>query len=89
MERHKDDDFALLGINTGDAEEAFREGCEQLGVTWLCTWQGEGSNPIAETYGVNAYPTTVVLDRKGVIRAWNALGEDLEAKVTALIAEED
>jgi hypothetical protein len=87
VKRHQDDDFALLGINTGDAEKLFRESRESLGVTWPCTWQGTGANPIANLYQVSGYPTIVVLDREGVIRKWGVRGEGIEAVVAELLAE--
>jgi len=88
VQRHENDDFALLGINTGDAEKLFRESRESLGVTWPCTWQGKGSNPIADLFQVNGYPTIIVLDREGVIRHWGVRGDGIEAAVAELLAEE-
>ena len=87
MERHKDDDFQLLGINTGDDPETFRAGVEEHGLTWPVFYQGMGATPIAELYQVMAYPTIFVLDRDGKIRSTGARGAGLDRLVEELLAE--
>jgi hypothetical protein len=67
VERHKDDPFVLLGVNTGDDEEAYREGVEKYGVSWTCAYQGEGSNPIATLFEVIGYPTYYLIGPDGKI----------------------
>ena len=34
VKRHKDDPFAILGINTDDDKDEFRAKCEEFDVTW-------------------------------------------------------
>jgi len=63
---HKDDPFVLIGVNTGDGEEAYREGLEKFGVTWLSAYQGD-STPIADKYAVAGYPTYLVIDAEGKV----------------------
>ena len=87
MERHADDPFVLLGINTGDSKETFRKGSERLGVHWLCAFQGPAKSPIADLYQVLGYPTIHVLDAQGRIRAMNLRGEGLDRIVAELLAE--
>ena len=87
VERHEDSPFTLLGINTGDDEKSFRRGTEEYEVTWTCTWQGEGRNPIAELFQVKGYPTIFVLDGEGRIRFKDLRGAALERAVQALLDE--
>ncbi len=66
VERHKDDPFVLLGVNTGDKEEAYRDGLKKFEVTWTCAYQGEES-PIAKLFEVTAYPTYFLIGPDGRI----------------------
>jgi hypothetical protein len=43
-------------------------------------------DPIAVTYGINAIPSTFILDVKGTIVAKDLRGAELKAKVAALLA---
>jgi hypothetical protein len=42
---------------------------------------------INETYGINGYPTTFLLNQEGTIIAKNIRGEELEEKVMKLLNE--
>ena len=81
---HKDDPFVLIGVNTGDDEETYRKGLEDYGVTWLSAYQGEES-PIAEKYGVQGYPTYLVIDAEGKIRLRGHSGEACDSVVAGLL----
>ena len=87
VERHDSESFTLLGINTGDSEETFREKSKELGVTWTCAYQGQFETPIADLYQVEAYPTILVLDAEGRIRYKNVRGQALTDAVAKLLAE--
>lgn len=87
MERHKDEPFAILGINTDKDKDAFRRQLEQHGVTWRSSWQGSTSGPIPTGWGVHSYPTTFLLDAKRTIRVIGARGEELDREVEKLLAE--
>ena len=82
---HQDDPFVLIGVNTGDAPEAYRKGLEDYQVTWLSAYQGQGS-PIADLYAVQAYPTYLVVDAEGVIRHRGHSGEAVDAVIAELLA---
>ncbi len=86
VQRHSDDPFVLLGVNTGDSEEAFRRESEKMEVTWPCVFQGNGS-PIADLYRVRGYPTIHVIDAEGRLRYLNVRGEAIEKAVERLLAE--
>ena len=66
VERHKDDPFVLLGVNTGDGEDDYRNGLEKFDVTWTCAYQGEKS-PIAKLFEVTGYPTYYLIGPDGKI----------------------
>ncbi|MEZ5974269.1 MAG: TlpA disulfide reductase family protein [Planctomycetota bacterium] len=86
VERHKDDPFVLLGVNTGDEPKEFREGLATYGVTWRAAYQGpEGL--IAKLYQVNAYPTYFLIGPDGKILGTGHNGEAYDEKIAKLVAE--
>lgn len=86
VERHKDDPFVLIGVNTGDDEKDYREGLEKFGVSWLSAYQGE-STPIADLFAVEGYPTYVLIDAKGKIIERGHSGEAMDEPIAKLITE--
>lgn len=66
VERHKDDPFALIGINVGDNPEAYRKGVKDFEVSWLSAYEGNDS-AIATMYSIVGFPTYLVLDVDGKI----------------------
>ncbi|MFT5733105.1 MAG: thiol-disulfide isomerase/thioredoxin [Planctomycetota bacterium] len=67
VEHHKDDPFALIGINVGDSPEDYRKGVKEFEVSWLSAFEGQGGSAIASLYAVKGYPTYLVLDVDGKI----------------------
>jgi hypothetical protein len=88
VERHKDEPFAILGVNTDDDKDDYRKKLAEYGVTWRSAWQGSTDGPIPTKWGINAYPTIFVLDGEHVIRHVNARGEELGRVVAELLAEQ-
>jgi len=92
VERHKDEPFAILGINTDDSKEDYLEQKASFGVTWRSAWQGGmgGKDAISSRWAVTAFPTKFLLDAKGVIRYTDSQlhGEkSIEAAIEKLLAE--
>ena len=85
VERHKDDSFALIGINTGDSPKAYREGVEEYGVTWLSAYQGDKA-PIADLYKVRGYPTYVLIGPDGKILGKGHDGKAYDDEIAKLVA---
>ena len=84
VERMKDRPFALLGIDSDPGtREVLAKRFESEGITWRNAMDGSGS--LAATWHVRAYPTVYLLDEKGVIRATDLRGEDLDARVEELV----
>lgn len=88
VERHKDDNFELIGINTGDAPEAYDAGIEKHGVSWLSAYQGKES-PIASLFKVEGYPTYLVLDVDGTIAYRGHNGRAIDDIAAKLIADSE
>lgn len=86
VERHNDDPFVLIGVNTGDSPEKYRAGIEKYGVTWISAYQGD-SNPIADLYKVEGYPTYVLVDSTGKIRNRGHSSQALDSDIAKLVEE--
>ena len=88
LERLKDKPFALLGINSDQDKEKLKEVLEKEKITWRSWWdEGNTGGPIASKWNVHAWPTTYVLDHKGVIRYKSVRGEALDKAIDTLLKE--
>ena len=82
----------MLSVNTDRDKETLRKSIRGGEITWRCWWDGRTGGPITTAWGVESFPMTYVLDRKGVIRLKEELGEhldreDLDRAVKALLEE--
>jgi hypothetical protein len=87
VERLKDEPFVLLGVNTDDDKEQYKKNVVEHGVTWRSSWQGSTEGPWPTQWGINSYPTILVLDAEHKIRFLDARGEQLGHAVDVLLAE--
>ena len=87
--KHKDDPFAIIGVNSDKDREAIREIVKEKNLTWRSFWNGpEGPRgPIATRWNVQGWPQTYLIDAKGVIRYQSIFGEKLDVAIEELIAE--
>lgn len=67
-ERFKDAPFVVLGVNTDDDKERFRQQVKARLVTWRNAFTGGKDNPITRRYRISGFPTMLVIDHEGVIR---------------------
>jgi len=79
--------FALLGINS-DPKDRLRQVMKKENITWRSWWDGgDTGGPISTTWNVKGWPTTYVLDAKGVIRYRDVREEQMDKAVDALLKE--
>jgi peroxiredoxin len=80
--------FALIGMNSDSSREELKKAMETENITWRSFFDGGGTQgPIATAWNVHGWPTIYVIDAKGVIRARNLRGEELEHKAEELMRE--
>lgn len=80
--------FALLGINSDSDRDELKKTSVREQVTWRSWWDGGDTNgPIASKWNVHAWPTTYVLDGKGVIRFKDVRDQKMESAIEKLLAE--
>lgn len=83
---HKDQPFEIFGINAYDEPAAVAKGIKDFDVNWTVVTQAREA-PICKQYRVAAFPTYIVLDGEGRIRAKPSGGEQLDGVIEALLAE--
>ena len=64
QEKFKSRHFTVLSVNAYDSKEAVRWFCEKHGVAYPVLLNGQ---PAGKQYGVSAFPSFFILDKKGVI----------------------
>jgi len=91
VKRFADVPFEILGVNSDPDRESIRRIVKEKNLTWRSWWNGpEGPGTpggIAEQWNVSGWPTTYVIDHKGVIRFKNVRGEQLDQAIERLLAE--
>jgi peroxiredoxin len=88
VERLKDRPFALLSVNTDAKRETLRRSIDAGEVTWRCWWESGTEGPICSSWLVGKFPTTYVLDARGVVRYRDlTVAEDLDRAIDALLQE--
>jgi thiol-disulfide isomerase/thioredoxin len=83
----KDKPFALLSVNTDKTRETLKKSIATGEVTWRCWWDGEPGGPICTSWGVEAFPTTYILDHRGAIRYKGQGRKTLKEAVETLLKE--
>jgi peroxiredoxin len=79
--------FALLGVNT-DPKQHLKQVIKKENMTWRSWWDGgDTSGPIASKWNVHSWPTTYVLDAKGVIRYKDVREKQMDEAVDTLLKE--
>ena len=84
-----DKPFALIGVNSDEEIEVARKSVEDLNINWRSFWNGEKGTfgPIATKWNIESWPTTYLIDAKGIIRHKNLRGEELDEAIEELMAE--
>jgi hypothetical protein len=88
VEYHKNDPFALLGVNTDRSREAMAAAQQHLEMPWR-SWWDRGLH-ICNEWDVQSLPATFLLDHRGVIRFHGAGApppDELERRVEELLRE--
>jgi len=89
VRRLADKPFAIIGVNSDRDLNKVRKASAEKGITWRSFWNGENGTrgPISKEWRVNAWPTTYLIDKEGVIRYQNLRGDALDKAIQTLMAE--
>ncbi|BDD00410.1 TlpA disulfide reductase family protein [Persicobacter psychrovividus] len=79
--------FEIVGVSLDNKKENWEKAITKDKLTWHHVSDLKGwKNEVAQKYGINSIPATVLVDASGKIVARNLRGEELEAKVKELMA---
>ena len=70
-EQHRDK-LEVVDIACHDTKEKWNAAVKRHELPWLHVLNGEGTNDVAELYGVQAYPTYVLIAPDGKVVQWMA-----------------
>jgi len=76
----------ILGIVGGSSSDALEKAIDKNSITWPQILSDE-TNKITNKYGINSYPTSLLINPEGIIVAKNLRGKDLENKINELISQ--
>jgi len=84
--------FTLLGVNSDKTKAEVKTKNKTQKITWRSFWNGGSvSGPISRKYGVEGWPTLLVIDANGIIRyKWKGSPRDpdvIDKSIEALIEE--
>jgi peroxiredoxin len=92
LELYKNWPFAIVGVESGDDRAAAKVSHEAQGLSYRAWWDGgsgaAADGPIASAWNVRGWPTTYLLDGRGVIRFVDLRDEDLLKGARQLLFEQ-
>jgi len=87
VERFGKDGFAILGVNTDSDRAAYLKQKEAHGITWRSLFNGSTDGGVPSKWGVMGYPTSYLIDHKGVIRGRDLRGDSADPVIEKILAE--
>jgi hypothetical protein len=81
--------FALVGVNADSDRAALVTTLKQEKISWRSFLDGGPGGPIAKAWGIRGFPSTFILDHKGVIRHTGLRGEKMAEAVHELLKEQE
>ena len=83
--KYKDLGFTVISISIDNKEEAWKKAIKEDGMPWIHLSDLKGSNnEVALAYGVQAVPTTLLIDPNGLIIGRNIKGSALHEKLAEI-----
>ena len=79
--------FAIVGVNSDSDRDHIKQRLTEENITWRSFWNNGTNGPIALKWNVFSWPTTYVIDAKGVIRFKSVRGRSLDDAVDGLLKE--
>ncbi len=82
-ERFGGNEFEIVGISLDRSEEDMLEAVKEDGLTWTIAFDQD--NEVATEYSIQSIPTTLLLDKNGVIIDKNLRGDAISEKLATLL----
>lgn len=87
IEELSEESFVFIGVQRDETIDTVLESLESKAITWRVWWDGEDKQ-ISTQWNSRAWPSTFVLDQRGVIRFRNLRGKELATAVRSLLKKE-
>jgi peroxiredoxin len=82
-----DEPFVFIGVQGDETIDTVHESLESKAITWRVWWDGEDKR-ISTQWNIRGWPSTFVLDQRGVIRFRDLRGKELSNAVRSLLKKE-
>ncbi|WP_160168182.1 TlpA family protein disulfide reductase [Rhodopirellula sallentina] len=82
-----DEPFAFVGVQGDETTDTIHESLESGEITWRVWWDGEDRRH-STRWNIEGWPSTFVLDKRGIMRFRGLRGEKLATAVRILLKEE-
>ncbi len=76
--------FVFVGVQGDETIDTVHESLESNTITWRVWWDGEDKR-ISTQWNIRGWPSTFVLDQRGVIRHRDLRGKELANAVRSLL----
>lgn len=89
FEQYSDEGLEIIGISLDTDKEKLLDFLKKHNISWkiACSYKG-WKDKTAILYGINATPSTWLIDRKGILRYYNLKGTELKGAIEKLISEQ-
>jgi peroxiredoxin len=83
------EDFEIIGISLDTDKELLMKFLDKNSLPWpiSCSYKGFYKDETALIFGINATPSTWLVDRKGILRYNEIKGEELKTAIESLLKE--
>ena len=83
--KYRDKNFEIVGVSLDGDAESWKQGLEQLGMTWPQMSGLNSGSRGADLYAIRSIPHVVLIDGDGTIISRGLRGEELQAKLAELM----
>jgi len=86
-EKYHQKGFEIVGISADRTREALTGVIEKEGLSWPNMYDKEQQASLVDEFGIQGFPTMLLLDQTGTVVAVNPRGEELEKTVAMLLGD--
>ncbi|WP_182871492.1 TlpA family protein disulfide reductase, partial [Rhodopirellula sp. JC639] len=87
IEEMSEEQFVFVGVQGDETIDTVHESLESKAITWRVWWDGADKR-ISTQWNIRGWPSTFVLDQRGVIRYRDLRGKELSNAVRSLLKKE-
>ncbi len=86
---YRDQDFVILGVSRDYNESDWKTFIDTAGIDWRHVYEAppNKSGPVSIEYGVIGIPRTYLIDKDGVVRGVDLVGQELRDSIDAYISQ--